>query len=99
MDYLTLLSEIIKEEPSILYGDAVKLARKNGMCAIWGASCGTPFVASEFCKKNIQWADQEKYLLDRPSQPWTEFYNTHCSRKENTRKHYKKSLKITRKKN
>lgn len=30
MDYLTLLSEIIKEEPSILYGDAVKLARKNG---------------------------------------------------------------------
>ena len=47
------------------------LAKKNGMCAIWGASCGTPFIASEFCKKNIQWAEQEKYLLDRPTQPWT----------------------------
>ena len=30
MDQLSLLSEIIKEKPSILYGDALLLARKNG---------------------------------------------------------------------
>ena len=30
MDNLSLLSEIVKEQPSILYGDALKLARGNG---------------------------------------------------------------------
>ena len=76
------------------------LAKKNGMCAIWGASCGTPFIASEFCKKNIQWAEQEKYLLDRPTQPWTEFYNTHTQKQKLTKKNIvTKPNKKTKKRN
>jgi hypothetical protein len=44
-----------------------------GMMGRWGSSCGTPFDKTEFCKRNIIWATQEPYLLDRPQQPWTEF--------------------------
>jgi len=49
------------------------LAKKMGVVARWGSSCGTPFVAAEFCDRNLQWADQKPYLLDRPSQAWTVF--------------------------
>lgn len=45
-----------------------------GLSARWGTSCGTPFIANEFCKRNIQWASQQPYLIDRPYQPWTHFY-------------------------
>jgi len=49
------------------------LCNKMGFMARWGSSCGMPFDKSEFCKRNIIWADQEPYLHDRPQQPWTEF--------------------------
>ena len=49
------------------------LCKKMAFMARWGASCGTPFNKTEFCKRNIIWADQEPYLHDRPQQPWTEF--------------------------
>jgi hypothetical protein len=32
-----------------------------------------PFDKTEFCRRNIIWADQEPYLHDRPQEPWTEF--------------------------
>ena len=49
------------------------LAKKMTLIARWGTSCGTPFDAGAFFKKHIQWMDQEPYIHDRPSQPWTEF--------------------------
>jgi len=42
----------------------------------WGSSCGSPFVASEFCNRNRIWKDYEPYLNDRPTQPWTKFMIT-----------------------
>tara|TARA_B100002051_G_scaffold191136_1_gene181113 strand:+ start:967 stop:2394 length:1428 start_codon:yes stop_codon:yes gene_type:complete len=50
-----------------------RLASRMGFVGRWGSSCGTPFVAEDFCRRNIQWADQLPYLLDRPYQPWTVF--------------------------
>jgi hypothetical protein len=49
------------------------LARRLGLVARWGSSCGTPFLAKRYCERNLQWANQEPYLLDRPHQPWTAF--------------------------
>jgi hypothetical protein len=49
------------------------LAKRMALVARWGSSCGTPFDKTEFCKRHIQWREQEPYLKDRPSQPWTEF--------------------------
>ena len=49
------------------------LAAQMGFVGRWGSSCGTPFIAEDFCRRNIQWADQRPYLLDRPHQPWTVF--------------------------
>ena len=49
------------------------LCKKMGFMARWGTSCGIPFDKTEFCKRNIIWADQEPYLVDRLQQPWTEF--------------------------
>jgi hypothetical protein len=49
------------------------LTKKMGFRARWGSSCGTPFNKTEFCQRNIIWADQEPYLHDRLQQPWTEF--------------------------
>ena len=49
------------------------LAKKMSLRARWGSSCGIAFNKTAFCKKHIQWNDQEPYLHDRPSQPWTEF--------------------------
>jgi hypothetical protein len=49
-----------------------ELFRKNRFLAIWGRACGAPFIAKEFCEKHIQWANQEKYLEDRPTRSWVE---------------------------
>jgi hypothetical protein len=49
-----------------------KLFRNNRFLAIWGRACGAPFIAKEFCQKYIQWANQEKYLEDRPTRSWVE---------------------------
>jgi hypothetical protein len=76
---------------------STELAKSMGLAARWGTSCGHPFIASEFCKKNIQWADQEPYLIDRPHQPWTIFT---CKKKSSANKtrERKKGKKITRRK-
>lgn len=65
------------------------MAKTMSFEARWGSSCGTKFDKTEFCKQHIQWADQEPYLHDRPSQPWTEFsiqHNTYSSTKRHKRK-------------
>lgn len=49
------------------------LAKQMGLRARWGSSCGIGFDKTAFCKKHIQWNEQEPYLHDRPSQPWTDF--------------------------
>jgi hypothetical protein len=63
------------------------LVKKMSMIARWGSSCGTPFDKTEFFKKHIQWKDQEPYLHNRPSQPWTEFsvYNYNFDKKKSNR--------------
>ena len=65
------------------------LCKKMAFMARWGTSCGTPFNKTEFCKRNIIWADQEPYLHDRPQQPWTEF-TIHKSDKSNSKNPTKK---------
>lgn len=50
-----------------------KMAKRMSFCLRWGTSCGMPFYAKEFLKRNPQWKQQAPYLRDRPSQPWTEF--------------------------
>jgi hypothetical protein len=50
-----------------------KMANKMSFLLRWGNSCGTPFIVEEFCKKHPQWNYLEKYLRDRPKQPWTLF--------------------------
>lgn len=49
------------------------LARRMGLSARWGSSCGMPFHAKEFFERNIQWKQQAPYVIDRPHQPWTVF--------------------------
>jgi hypothetical protein len=39
----------------------------------WGSSCNIPFNSKAFCNEHRQWKDMEPYLMDRPSQPWTNF--------------------------
>jgi hypothetical protein len=68
------------------------LAKKMGLMARWGSSCGTAFEKSAFCKKHSQWNDQEPYLHDRPSQPWTEF-----ALKTNHPRNVKKTRKLKHK--
>lgn len=63
-----------------------RMAGRMGLSARWGTSCGTPFDANEFCERNIQWASQRPYLIDRPYQPWTHFYG----RKGNNKTHSKR---------
>jgi hypothetical protein len=67
------------------------LAKKMSLRARWGSSCGIAFNKTAFCKKHIQWNDQEPYLHDRPSQPWTDFsiYNNN-----NNNNNIKKTRKI-----
>jgi len=74
------------------------LCKKMGFMARWGSSCGTPFDKTEFCKKNIIWADQEPYLNDRPQEPWTEFtsHKGNMSDKNMTKKKEEKVMQIKR---
>ena len=65
-------------------------AKRMGLHARWGSSCGIPFIAREFCDKHIQWADHSPYLCDRPREDWTLFACKHIKKKTNkhtTRKH------------
>jgi hypothetical protein len=49
------------------------LAKNMKFIGRYGNSCGMPFIASNFFKKHRQWYKFEPYIMDRPSQPWTEF--------------------------
>lgn len=71
------------------------MAKRMGLSARWGTSCGTPFIANEFCDRNIQWAEQRPYLVDRLHQPWTHFYGRSIFKK-NTRSK-RNNVKGTRK--
>lgn len=52
----------------------------------WGSSCGTPFIAAEFCDKHRQWNYLRPYLHDRPSEPWTAFTSNKSSNKSSNKK-------------
>lgn len=71
------------------------LARRMGLSARWGSSCGMPFHAKEFFERNIQWKQQAPYVVDRPYQPWTVFT---CAKRHHmkTGKHRKSKGKGTR---
>lgn len=49
------------------------MAKKMSLVARWGSSCGMPFNKTKYCNKHIQWKEQEPYLHDRPTRPWTIF--------------------------
>jgi hypothetical protein len=49
------------------------LAKKMSFIGKFGASCDIGFNKDEFCKKHRQYEKFCPYLLDRPTQPWTEF--------------------------
>ena len=74
------------------------LAKKMGLAARWGSSCGMPFDAKIFCERNIQWAVQEPYLKDRPEQPWTVFISDKQGKKKrhSRGRNKKKGKKLTR---
>lgn len=73
------------------------LAKKMSFHARWGSSCGTPFDKTEFCRRNPIWKDQEPYLRDRPSQPWTEFTTTDITNSVNKTKRKVASIIKSRK--
>jgi len=49
------------------------MAKNMSFFARFGNSCGTPFIASDFCKTHRQFEKFCPYLKDRPSQPWSVF--------------------------
>jgi hypothetical protein len=71
------------------------MIKKMSFDARYGNSCGTPFVVSEYCKKNRQYERFCPYLKDRPSQPWTIFSITKDKFKL-TKKHMKKNSNTTK---
>ena len=77
---------------------STELASKMALDARWGTSCGTPFIASEFIEKNIQWKRFGPYLKDRPSQPWTYFHSIDKNPQQTRSNKKKTKNKITIKK-
>jgi hypothetical protein len=67
-----------------------KLASNMSFIGRFGNSCGIPFMKDEFFKKHRQFENFKPYLLDRPSEPWTEFSSsTNKSYHGKTKKHGK----------
>lgn len=50
-----------------------ELAKNMKIIARYGRPCGRAFLKNKFFYKHPQWNWQEKYLWDRPTQPWTQF--------------------------
>ena len=69
-----------------------KLAASMGLSARWGTSCGMPFVADEFLRRNAQWNDQKPYIKNRPSEEWTIFKGKILKNKGTSK--YMKKIKI-----
>jgi len=57
------------------------MAKHMSFYGRWGSSCGTPFIAKQFCNKHRQWSQYLPYLKDRLSKPWTLFQSTNTSSK------------------
>ena len=49
------------------------MASKLSFMGRFGSSCGTPMIVEDFCDKHRQWAYLKPYLVDFPSQEWTQF--------------------------
>jgi hypothetical protein len=76
------------------------LTKNMAFSARWGASCGLPFDAKEFGKKQLIWKEVAGYLHDRPTQPWTEFTIHPWTKEVNMTKRKERSIvkmKLTRK--
>jgi hypothetical protein len=71
------------------------LAKKMSFIGRFGNSCGMPFNKNDFCDKHIQWNIFRPYLLDRPSQDWTEFSITN----KYVNKNKAKSKRLLKRKN
>jgi hypothetical protein len=68
------------------------LARKMSFIGRYGNSCGTPFNKDEYCDRHIQWNIFRPYLLDRPTQEWTEFAISSSSSFKKARRNNSKRL-------
>ena len=73
------------------------LAQKMTFIGRYGNSCGIPFIASEYCKKHRQFAKFCPYIMDRLTQPWTEFTITNMKTKFKLTKKNKGSYNKTKK--
>ena len=62
------------------------MAKNMSLSARWGSSCGIPFNKIKYCNKHIQWKDQEPYLHDRLTQPWTIFSASNIMQKRETKR-------------
>lgn len=71
------------------------LAKKMSFIGRFGNSCGIPFIAKEFFKKHRQWANFAPYVLDRPSQPWTEFSIDKQNKLQKNKNNTNKMNKVT----
>jgi hypothetical protein len=73
------------------------LAKNMSFIGRYGNSCGTSFIASDFFKKHRQYYKFEPYIMDRLSQPWTEFTITNIKNKFRLTKRNKNKHQITKK--
>jgi len=65
------------------------MCRNMSFSMRYGSSCGTPFIADEFFRKNRQWAYLRPYVFDRPHQEWTDFSISNISFKKKKKNSYK----------
>ena len=72
------------------------MAKKMSFSGRFGNSCGMPFIAKEFFKEHRQYEKFAPYVLDRPSQPWTDFTISSPSSSSSSKKS-KSSFKLTKK--
>jgi hypothetical protein len=75
------------------------LAKKMTFIGRFGSSCGIPFNKTEFCDKHIQWNVFRPYLLDRPSQPWSEFSITEKIKRNKSKRLFTKKNKTKKNSN
>jgi hypothetical protein len=50
-----------------------KMAKNMSFSGRFGNSCGIPFITNKFIKEHRQYEKFAPYLMDRPTQPWTDF--------------------------
>lgn len=67
------------------------MAKKVGFYGRFGSSCGKAFNSKEFFNKHKQWKNFEKYVKDRPSEPWAEFTISKANTIHNGKKNKQKA--------